>query len=336
MQSAAGPIGAIRTLVAGYTRIHAELLAEGLKRDRRIQVIGVASSFREVLEVATHSPIDVAVISSNLDEQAERGFEVLRELRALHSHIRVIILLDSAKKESVLKAFRAGAKGIFSKNSPLLGLCKCVRCVHDGQIWISQEELELVLDKLSNTPAVHAVDASGISLLTKRELEVVECVAEGLANHEIAKRLQLSKHTVKNYLFHIFDKLGVSNRVELLFLTLGRSTLRGEPSAAQPNIGWKDAEGFHGDVPEDPVAGYMQCLTAERANVEAGMQIAAAKERLAASMTPEQILSAEQQTSASLKKETGYSHATLPNNGASNSGYTAEPTGSESVFSGRS
>ena len=326
MESVGGPTGTIRTLVAGYTRIHAELLAEGLKRDRRIQVVGVASSSPELLDVANHSSIDVAVISSNLDEQSERGFDVLRELRALDSRIRVIILLDSAKKESVLKAFRAGAKGIFSKNSPLLGLCKCVRCVHEGQIWINQEELELVLDRLSNTPAVHAVDASGISLLTKRELEVVECVAEGLANHEIAKRLQLSRHTVKNYLFHIFDKLGVSNRVELLFLTLGRSALRGEQGAAQPTTGWKHAKA--GDVSEDPVAGYMQCLTAERANLEAGMQIAAAKKRLAASLTPEQILSAEQQTSVSPRTATRFSHSTLANHQASNNGFTAERTGS--------
>jgi len=323
MRSLDGPKVTIRILVAGYTRIHAELLAEGLKRDRCLQVVGVASSSQEVLDVATHSSIDVAVISSNLDEQPERGFDVLRELRASHPRTRVIILLDSAKKESIVKAFRAGAKGIFSRNSPLLGLCKCVRCVHEGQIWISQEELELVLDTLSNTPVVHAVDASGMSLLTKRELQVVECVAEGLSNHEIAKRLQLSKHTVKNYLFHIFDKLGVSNRVELLFLTL-----KGEPGVAQPAIEWKPAEGFQGDLPQDPVAAYMQCLRAEQANRQADMQIAAAKKRLAVSMTPEQILRAEQQTPALSKKAARFSHATLLDNGAGDDTLTAEPTGS--------
>jgi DNA-binding CsgD family transcriptional regulator len=63
-----------------------------------------------------------------------------------------------------------------------------------------------------------------MDLLSKREVEVVRCLAQGLNNHDIAQRLGLSQHTIKNYLFHIFDKLGVSNRIELLFMTLSHST----------------------------------------------------------------------------------------------------------------
>ena len=329
MDSLGRPKKTIHVLVAGYTRSHAELLADVIKRDRSLQVVGVASTSQEALEIATHFTIDVAAISSNLDEQPERGFDVLRALRALHPAIRVVMLLDSAKRERVLNAFRAGAKGIFSKNSPLTGLSKCLRCVHEGQIWIKHEELELILHNLSSAPTIHAVDARGLDLLTQREREVVECVAEGLGNLEIAQRLQLSKHTVKNYLFRIFDKLGVSNRVELLFLTLGRYAPNGKPNGPQP-ISRKITEGFQSrrDVPQDSLAAYVECLAAEQANLETGMQIVAAKKRLAASMTPEQILSAERQVPPSPTKETKFPQSTRTGDETSDVQFPTKLTGS--------
>jgi DNA-binding NarL/FixJ family response regulator len=296
---------AIRILVAGNIRIHAELLAEAVQRDRAIKVVGCASSSREVIDIAARSSIDVAVISSHLDDQPDRGFEVLRELRSTHPGLRAIILLDSGKHQSVVNAFRAGAKGIFSKNSPLTGLCKCIRCVHEGQIWASREELGLALDILTSAPAMRAVDAQGASLLTKREQEVVECVAEGLATDEIAQRLNLSKHTVKNYLTHIFDKLGVSNRVELLFFVFARSPLKREPMGNHPAFGPEVAECFREgtNVPRDAMDAYVQCLINERTILEARTKIAAAKKRLAESMTREQLLDAEGQAAAWPKKE---------------------------------
>jgi DNA-binding CsgD family transcriptional regulator len=80
--------------------------------------------------------------------------------------------------------------------------------------------MALALDALASAPIVRAVNAHGLSLLSKRELQVVRCLAEGLSNRQIAERLKLSQHTVKNHLFRVFDKLGVSSRIELLFMTL--------------------------------------------------------------------------------------------------------------------
>ena len=172
---------------------------------------------------ATSRHIDVLVISSNLDEQPSRGFEILQELRDVHPETRAVLLLGSSKDEVIVKAFRAGARGLFSKNDPLELLGECVRTVHQGQIWANNHSLGVAVEALANSPAARTVNAHGMKLLSKRELQVVRSLAEGLTNREIAEQLKLSQHTVKNYLFRIFDKLGVSSRIELLFMTMSQA-----------------------------------------------------------------------------------------------------------------
>ncbi|MFY9908287.1 MAG: LuxR C-terminal-related transcriptional regulator [Candidatus Sulfotelmatobacter sp.] len=213
----------IRVLVADSSRIYTRLLADELTRDPLLEVIPFESDVSDLVASAIRDDIDVLVISSTLDEQPSRGLELLRELRAQHPKTRAVLLPDSSKEEAILQAFQAGARGIFGRNEPMEQLCKCVRCVYQGQIWASSRDLGLALDALANLPTVRAVNANGMSLLSERELQVVQCLAEGLTNREIAKRLQLSQHTVKNYFFKIFDKLGVSSRVELLFMSLSHA-----------------------------------------------------------------------------------------------------------------
>jgi DNA-binding NarL/FixJ family response regulator len=212
----------IRVLVADDTRIHTQLLADALRRDRYLEVISSPSHSRDLIEAASLHHFDVLVISSNLDEEPVRGFEVLRELRATRADLRAIMLLDSSKRESILQAFRSGARGIFSRHDSVETLCKCVRTVHQGQVWANTQQVSFAVEALASSPTVRAVDANGLNLLSKRELEVVRCLAEGLTNREIADRLGLSQHTIKNYLFRVFDKLGVSSRLELLFMTLAQ------------------------------------------------------------------------------------------------------------------
>src|SRR6202035_2969938 len=191
-----------------------------LKREPGLDVFCADCDSQALVATAAEQRADVVVINSHLDEEPLRGFEVLRELRALHLQIRSVMLLDSSKPDIVLHAFRVGARGIFSRHDSIESLCKCVRSVYAGQIWASSQEMSMAVEALASSPSVRAVDANGLELLSKREMEVVRCLAEGLTNREIAQRLGLSQHTIKNYLFRVFDKLGVANRVELLFMTL--------------------------------------------------------------------------------------------------------------------
>jgi two-component system nitrate/nitrite response regulator NarL len=208
------------------------LLADALRRDVQLEVISPPTHFREMAAVVKLHHVNVVVLSSNLEEEPLRGFELLRELRASSPDIRAIMLLDSSKRETVLHAFRAGARGIFSRHDSMETLSKCIRSVYQGQIWANSEQLSFAVEALAASPMVRAVDANGLSLLSKREMDVVRSLAEGLTNREIAERLGLSQHTIKNYLFRVYDKLGVSSRLELLFMTLTQAGSKPAPSAA--------------------------------------------------------------------------------------------------------
>jgi DNA-binding NarL/FixJ family response regulator len=98
-----------------------------------------------------------------------------------------------------------------------------VEQVQAGQIWADSSELSEVLETFSQVAPMRVVNAEGMRLLTKREEDVVRLLAEGLQNRDIAQELKLSEHTIKNYLFHIFEKLGVSSRVELVLYAVSNS-----------------------------------------------------------------------------------------------------------------
>ena len=185
----------IRVLVADSSRIHTHLLAEALKRDAQFEAIPFDLESPRLAAVAIGLDADVLVISANLDEQPSRGFEILRELRSVSSKVRAVVLMDSLNDEMVLSAFRAGAKGIFGKNQPVEVLRQCVRCVHEGQVWANTREMSLAVEALAST-SNRTVNTRGLSLLSKREIQVVQCLAEGLSNREIAKALGISQISV--------------------------------------------------------------------------------------------------------------------------------------------
>jgi DNA-binding NarL/FixJ family response regulator len=175
----------------------------------------------EIAEQISNVSPTVLLLSARLQDPALETLTVLRKVRADVPSLRVIVLSEACEKELITEVFRAGAKGFFdrSKYDPV-PLCRCIQRVAEGQIWASSEELSLVLSAFSETSPAHIFPANGIEMLTPRERDVVRLVADGFANREVAQQLGLSTHTVKNYLFSIFDKIGVSSRAELVMHVL--------------------------------------------------------------------------------------------------------------------
>ena len=134
-----------------------------------------------------------------------------------------MLLLDESEPQMVVNAFRAGAKGVFSRTqSDIRLLAKCIRRVMEGQVGVDSQQMLYLLEALTGN-GNGKPDAAGTSArLTRREESVVRLVVQGMVNREIAEQLRLSEHTIKNYLFRIFDKLGVSNRVELALYAVAR------------------------------------------------------------------------------------------------------------------
>lgn len=125
------------------------------------------------------------------------------------------MLVEASQPALVLEAFRCGARGIFCRDESLEVLCQCVRKVFDGEVWVNSQQIQYLVEAIVETAPPFIVDAKGVSLLTKREMSLVQLVAEGRTNKDISQELNLSEHTVRNYLFRIFNKLGTSNRLEL-------------------------------------------------------------------------------------------------------------------------
>jgi len=210
------PLEQIRILVADQNPMNSQLLAESLGRNPRFEICGVAAAGK-ILALVPLQKTDVAVIGVEFNGVTRKGLQMARILNARYPEVRIVVLLDVDSRESVMASFRCGAMGVFCRTEPLSELHTCIERVSRGEIWAGRSHSQFMLEALRSTPSCEGIEAGKISLLSPRELQVAECAAQGQSNKNIADRLGLSEHTIKNYLFRIFEKLGVSNRVELLF-----------------------------------------------------------------------------------------------------------------------
>jgi two-component system nitrate/nitrite response regulator NarL len=229
----------VRVLVADRTRMNSQLLADAVARDKIFRVIAAEPTEAAILMAASSETPDVVLLSSVLEDSPTLGFQVARHLRTAHPTIRTVMLLDASGPEAVVEAFRAGARGVFARSESLNHLAKCIHSAHAGQVWANSRELGYLLNALSEAAPVRWGDGAGFPLLSKREQDVVRSVAEGLSNREIAQRLNLTEHTVKNYLFRVFDKLGVSSRVEVVLYAF---RLAQSPYSSDPRRQVSEAE----------------------------------------------------------------------------------------------
>jgi DNA-binding NarL/FixJ family response regulator len=207
----------IKILICESTVMVGELMESALARITNFQVSGRVTDCNQ-LAVALNSHPDVVLVGSRMSDGISS-----RALRLVHEsdpNIRLILVVEEVTPESVVTALRAGARGIFHANDSLPQLCRCIKVVHSGQVWMDAREMDYVLHALGGKAPMRVSNVKGEQLLSEREGQVVMLVAEGLTNREISRQMRVSEHTIKNHLFRIFDKLGISSRMELLLYVL--------------------------------------------------------------------------------------------------------------------
>jgi two-component system nitrate/nitrite response regulator NarL len=224
----------IRVLVADAMPMSCQLLAEGLCSTGQFGA-ATASTAERALELLAEERFDTLLVSPNFSGDHASGLSFVRQAHGLHPEIGVVALLDTMERPMVVEAFRAGARGILSRSDSLDTLCKCIACVHRGQVWAGAQELVYLLEALAEPLPVEGRSIPPSHQLSRREQEIAQLVAEGCSNRQISERLKLSEHTIKNYLFRVFEKLGVSTRVELTLYALnGGNFSRSEPPSSRP------------------------------------------------------------------------------------------------------
>jgi len=223
------PTEIVHVLVADSGAIQSQLLARALKARRDFQVSAIDLEMTALQNFLQSNHADVILIAAN----RLPDLSLLHWLRLSYPKMSSVLLVDSDDRELVVNALRAGAKGIFLfSQTPFPMLCKCIQCIFRGEVWINSQQMNYVLDALSEVPTLRVVNSNGRFLLTPREEQVVALVADGLTNRGVATELGLSEHTIKKYLLRIFDKVGISSRVELVLYAMAHGEHR--PSEWMP------------------------------------------------------------------------------------------------------
>lgn len=218
----------LRVLIAGSNRMEAQLLTGALRRHPEFHISSCAMNSVSVLQAVAAQNPNVAILSFSPSGNLADEIAALRRFHQSHPEIAKIVLTECSSRELVINAFRCGARGILTvADSNLRLLHKCILRVAAGQIWANTEQFNYLVNLISEVPSLRVLNTAGDPLLTPREEQVVALVAEGLSNRQIATELTLSEHTVKKYLFRIFEKLGISTRVELVLYAVHNGDPRG-------------------------------------------------------------------------------------------------------------
>jgi two-component system nitrate/nitrite response regulator NarL len=201
----------LRILVADDHAIFRDGLRKLLGDADDVTIIGEASNGTECVKMLAKFKPDILLLDLRMPEKD--GLAVLEEVNFDSLPTKVIVLTAAEDDRDVVRAMRLGARGVVLKQSASDLLLKSIRKVADGEIWLDNRMTAEVIDAFKKS--AEAGQRREKPLLSEREKEIVQLVAQGFRNREIGEKLFISEQTVKNHLHNIFDKLGVSDRLEL-------------------------------------------------------------------------------------------------------------------------
>jgi len=209
----------IRILVADDHPIFRDGLRKLLEAEPDFHVIGEASDGQEAVRLAHELKPDILLLDLAMPHQP--GLDALRELSAASAPVRTILLTVAVDKAQLVEALQLGARGVVLKETSTELLLKSIRSVVAGQFWVGREAVtDLVRVLRDLIPAAGAEAKKKAFGLTPRELEIVSAIVLGYTNRDIARKFTISEDTVKHHLTNIFDKVGVSNRLELALFAI--------------------------------------------------------------------------------------------------------------------
>lgn len=195
----------VKILIADDHLMVREGLKQILELDGDIQVVGQADDGLQCLQILEYLKPDVILLDINMPNM--NGLQVLEKLRKSGNKEKVLILTIHNEVEYLMKAVEVGVNGYVLKDSASSVLRKAIFTVYEGDTYIEPSLTPILREKMERDDAAE-------ELLTKREIEVLKLLAEGLFNKEIAYKLSISEKTVKNHVSNIFKKIGVADRTQ--------------------------------------------------------------------------------------------------------------------------
>ncbi len=213
------PVTPVRILIADDHPLFRDGLRRLLQTQPEFQVVGEAGDGEALIPLALETKPDLILIDLSMPRLD--GMDALRELAAVGFTGRTLLLTASIEKAQIVRALELGSCGVILKESTTQRLFDCIRCVMAGQYWIGRESVSDLVKTLRRLTSTKEAGPQARNFgLTPRELEIVALVVAGYSNPDIAQKCSISQQTVKHHISNIFDKLGVSNRLELALFTV--------------------------------------------------------------------------------------------------------------------
>ncbi|OFW21122.1 MAG: DNA-binding response regulator [Acidobacteria bacterium RIFCSPLOWO2_02_FULL_59_13] len=217
----------IRIVIADDHTMFRDGLRSLLEAETDLEVVGEAADGEQAVQLTRRLQPDILLLDLNMPRW--NGLDALRELDVSSGTVRPILLAAVIEKDQIARALQLGARGVVLKESATEVLLKSIRMVMAGQYWVGRDSVtdlvSLLRDLMTSSHRQARPKKFG---LTPRELQIVSAVVSGFSNKEIAQKFFLSEDTVKHHITNIFNKMGVSNRLEMAVAALHHKLVAGE------------------------------------------------------------------------------------------------------------